>query len=80
LEHVQRLATVLHVVKDDLDDGGAALLANCVVVYEGVSQALLVTQPVRQGRERRVETLVPLDQRRYRAVVSRSVPCPTSNG
>lgn len=62
---MQRLAAMLRVVKDDLNDGGAALLANCVVVYEGVIQALLVTQPAREGRERRVGTLVTLDQRRY---------------
>ena len=62
-EDMQRLGAVLRVVQDDVQDRAAERLARVVVVDEGVIQALLVTNPAREGREGRVGALVAVDQR-----------------
>jgi hypothetical protein len=57
-EDVQRLAAVLRVVEDDVDDRAAERHAPAEVVDEGVVQALLVAHPSREGREGRIGALV----------------------
>jgi hypothetical protein len=67
---MHRLAAVLGVVEDDVDDRATERHARAEVVDEGVVQALLVSHPVREGRERRVGALVAFDQQGHRTVVS----------